>query len=103
MRRLRVPFVTLAAAAMVAIGVGSVPAHASTGKVYVFGTELEQVTTYENPSGCVKLPPTAHVLINETDAPVQIYGDPFCMTPSLSVQPGYGSHVASGSGSFSAG
>ncbi|MEU9184385.1 hypothetical protein AB0D14_07420 [Streptomyces sp. NPDC048484] len=101
MNRLRVPLVTLAALSL-AVGMGSVPAHASTGEVIVFGTEVEPVTTYENPSGCHKLPLSAHVLINKTDGPVQVYGDPLCLSPNLSVAPGHGSHVASGSGSFSA-
>ena len=42
------------------------------------------------------------MLTNHTDRPVTVYTDPFCLTPGLTVQPGYGSHVAPGSGSFSA-
>jgi hypothetical protein len=41
------------------------------------------------------------VLINQTDKNVNVYADPFCVTPGLAVAPGYGSHVALGSGSFS--
>ena len=81
------------------------PASAGTveaqGNVTVFSVELSPLTVWENPSGCHKLPFDAHVLVNQTDQPVKIYADPFCMTPDLSVQPGYGSHVAPGSGSFS--
>ncbi|GAA1973759.1 hypothetical protein [Amycolatopsis minnesotensis] len=77
-------------------------ASAATGKVIVFEVEITSLTTYDNPSGCKKLPPLAHVLVNETDSPVKIYGDPFCLSPSLTVRPGYGSHVAPASGSFSA-
>ncbi|MDT0270785.1 hypothetical protein RM844_31400 [Streptomyces sp. DSM 44915] len=60
------------------------------------------MTNYQDPTGCHKLPLDAHVLSNNTDGPVVIYGDPLCLTPGLTVQPGYGSHVAPGSGSFSA-
>ncbi|PKW18384.1 hypothetical protein [Saccharopolyspora spinosa] len=87
--------------ALSAMGAAAVPASAATGQVTVFETEAQPLTTYENPEGCYKLPLAAHVLNNQTDKPVQIYGDPFCMTPSLTVQPGRGSHVAPGSGSFS--
>lgn len=76
-------------------------ASAAEGKVIIFETEFQQLTTYTDPDGCQKLPIAAHVLVNETDSPVQIYGDPLCLTPSSTVQPGYGSHVAPGSGSFS--
>ncbi|GGL61470.1 hypothetical protein GCM10010129_01290 [Streptomyces fumigatiscleroticus] len=102
MRRLRIPLTALAAVALI-LTAGSVPAAASSGEVVVFGTEVEPVTTYQDPSGCYALPLTAHVLVNRTDGPVQIYGDPFCMSPSLAVQPGFGSHLPGGSGSFSAG
>ncbi|WP_413759948.1 hypothetical protein [Streptomyces sp. MMBL 11-3] len=100
MNRPRIPLLALAAL-LLAFGVDSVPAHASTGEVHVFGTELEPVMTYENPGGCYKLPLSAHVLVNGTDSTVQVHGDPFCLTPGLTVAPGYGSHVAAGSGSFS--
>ncbi|MFF3246233.1 hypothetical protein ACFYWY_21440 [Streptomyces sp. NPDC002870] len=85
-----------------AIGAASTPAGAATGEAIVFGTEVEPVTTYEYPSGCYKLPLTAHVLVNKTGGPVRLCADPFCMTPILTVRSGYGSHVASGSGSFCA-
>ncbi|MGW3467627.1 hypothetical protein ACWDKQ_03980 [Saccharopolyspora sp. NPDC000995] len=87
--------------ALSAMGAVAVPASAATGQVTVFETEAQPLTTYENPDGCYKLPLAAHVLNNQTDKPVRIYGDPFCMTPSLTVEPGRGSHVAPGSGSFS--
>ncbi|MFR9728447.1 hypothetical protein ACL03H_04395 [Saccharopolyspora sp. MS10] len=90
-----------AAAALVALPT-AVPGAAATGEVLVFSTEFERVTTYDSPSGCTKAPPTAHVLINNTDAPVRIYGDPVCLTPSLTVAPGYGAHIPPGTGSFSA-
>lgn len=80
----------------------SVPAHAAQGEVSVFGTEVTPLTNYANPSGCHKLPLDAHVLSNHTDRPVTIHGDPFCLTPGLTVPPGHGSHVAPGSGAFSA-
>ncbi|MEV7098789.1 hypothetical protein AB0M80_38750 [Amycolatopsis sp. NPDC051045] len=64
---------------------------------------MQKLDTWENPEGCQKLPAPAHVLVNETDAVVNIYGDPLCMTPNLSVEPGYGAHVAPETGSFSVG
>ncbi|HET9379538.1 MAG TPA: hypothetical protein VFP69_01740 [Streptomyces sp.] len=75
---------------------------AEPGDVVVFRTEVSPVSVYEDPHGCHKLPFDAHVLVNRTDRPVTVYGDPFCLTPGLVVQPGHGSHVAPGSGSFSA-
>ena len=81
---------------------GAGTASASTGRVVVFGTEVEKLSVYENPDGCKKLPATAHVLVNLTDQPVETYGDPLCLTPGLTVQPGYGTHVVPATGSFSA-
>ncbi len=75
----------------------------ATGRVVVFSTELQKIDTWEAPEGCQKLPAAAHVLINETDEVVNTYGDPLCMTPSVSVQPEYGTHVAPDTGSFSVG
>ncbi|MEU2925982.1 hypothetical protein ABZ636_13195 [Streptomyces sp. NPDC007251] len=75
---------------------------ADSGDVVVFRNEFVPLTVYQNPHGCHKLPVDAHVLTNRTDRPVTVYGDPFCLTPGLIVQPGYGAHVAPGSGSFSA-
>ncbi|KAB8161255.1 hypothetical protein FH609_027310 [Streptomyces sp. 3MP-14] len=93
---------TVTGALFLATAAFSVPAHAAEGEVTVFGTEVTPLTNYADPVGCHKLPLDAHVLTNRTDGPVTIYGDPFCLTPGLTVQPGYGSHVAPGSGSFSA-
>ncbi|WP_370942337.1 hypothetical protein AB5J62_24815 [Amycolatopsis sp. cg5] len=76
-------------------------ASASLGKVTVFELETNKLTVYRNPDGCNKLPPAAHVLVNQTSDVVRIYGAPFCLGPSLPVSPDYGSHVAAGSGSFS--
>jgi hypothetical protein len=94
--------------ALIAVGVAgllmgamAVPAQASTGQVVVFSTEITPLKTYENPEGCYSLPPLAHVLDNQTDAPVQIHPDPFCVTPGVTVLPGFGMHVPSGYGSFS--
>ncbi|MCT2585538.1 hypothetical protein [Actinophytocola gossypii] len=81
------------------------PASADTaeaqGEVTVFSTEFQELSVYENPSGCQVLPLGAHVLVNRTDQPVRIHADPFCATPSLVVPPAYGSHVPPDSGSFS--
>jgi len=76
-------------------------AESATGKVIVFSTELTELAVWEDPEDCVKLPVDAHVLVNQTDKNVVIYGDPLCLTPGLTVAPGYGSHVAPGFGSFS--
>ena len=76
---------------------------AATGRVVVFSTELQELTTWEDPEGCRKLPAAAHVLINETDEVVTTYGDPLCLTPGASVPPEHGTHVAPGTGSFSVG
>ncbi|MFF0393466.1 hypothetical protein ACFYS8_32930 [Kitasatospora sp. NPDC004615] len=82
------------------------PAPAATrsanGQVVVFSTELQPLDVYSNPSGCQQLPTAAHVLSNQTDAPVRVYGNPLCLGPSVTVQPGYGTHVPGGAGSFSA-
>lgn len=93
----------LAAAGVLFLGTTlSGTASAATGDVTVFGTEFTPLSVYENPTGCYKLPLDAHVLVNRTDQPVTVYADPFCLTPGLLVQPGYGSHLVAGSGSFSA-
>ncbi|GAA3359448.1 hypothetical protein [Saccharopolyspora gregorii] len=92
---------TAAAVLATALPAGTATA-ATSGRVLVFSTEVEPVQTYEAPSGCTKAPPTAHVLINETDGPVRVHGDPFCLSPSLVVPPGHGAHVPPGTGSFSA-
>jgi hypothetical protein len=75
---------------------------ADSNEVVVFRNEFVPLSVYQDPHGCQKLPVDAHVLTNRTDRPVTVYGDPFCLTPGLTVQPGYGAHVAPGSGSFSA-
>jgi hypothetical protein len=74
----------------------------AVGTVTVFSSEATPLTVWNNPHGCQKLPIDAHVLVNQTDVPVTIYADPFCLTPGLAVEPGHGSHVAAGSGAFSA-
>lgn len=76
-------------------------AESVTGKIVVFSSEVTELAVWEDPAGCVKLPVDAHVLVNQSDQDVMIYGDPFCLTPGLTVAPGFGSHVAPGSGSFS--
>ena len=101
--RLTTPLAALATAAAVAtVGLAAAPAQAAaTGQVVVFSTEFQPLDVFQDPSGCYKLPITSHVVDNLTDQPIKIYGDPFCLTPALTVLPGYGSHV-SGVGSFSA-
>lgn len=92
-----------ATAAIAIVGIPAPAASAATSdQVLIFSTEFEPVTKYESPSGCHRAPATAHVLVNDTAGPVRVYGDPFCLTPSLVVQPGHGTHIPPGTGSFSA-
>jgi hypothetical protein len=88
-------------AALLTLALSGGPAHAATGEVVVFQTELQPLTTFENPDGCKQLPDLAHVLNNHTDQPVVIHADPFCATPGITVKPGHGSHVTPKFGSFS--
>ncbi|WP_406409210.1 hypothetical protein OG923_10335 [Streptomyces halstedii] len=101
MHRFGAAVVLAAAGLLTAFPTGASAAPADTGEVVVFRTEVAQLTTYDSPRGCHKLPADAHVLVNRSDRPVRVYGDPFCLTPGLTVQPGYGAHVVPGSGSFS--
>jgi hypothetical protein len=94
--------------AFIALGVAGLlmatttaPAQAATGQVVVFSTELTPLKTYDNPDGCYLFPPMAHVLNNQTNAPVRIHSDPFCVSPAMLVLPGFGMHVPGGFGSFS--
>ncbi|RKS09722.1 hypothetical protein DFP74_5464 [Nocardiopsis sp. Huas11] len=88
------------AAATVLIGTG--PAQAATGEVIVFTTELEELTTYQDPASgsCMALPATAHVVINRTDADVYIHPGRTCFLPGVQVAPDHGWH-APPSGMFS--
>ncbi|MFI5560240.1 hypothetical protein ACIA2T_13265 [Amycolatopsis japonica] len=81
--------------------VPSPPAQAAAGEVVVFSTEFQRLDTYRNPEGCNKLPIAAHVLLNLSSAEVVVHSDPLCLTPGMPVNPGFGSHVTPGSGSFS--
>jgi hypothetical protein len=78
------------------------PAQAATGQVAVFSVEIVPLETYENPKGCTALPPGAHVLANLTDSVVTIYSDQLCLTPVVTVEPGYGTHVPSLGAAFRA-
>jgi hypothetical protein len=97
--RSRALLISLVAAGSM-LGLAS-PAHAASGEVAVFSNEFEPLAVYKDPSGCHSLRPGAHQLNNGTDAPVKVYADPFCLTPLLTVQPGYGTHVPPTAGSFS--
>src|SRR4051794_15082704 len=101
MRRAIAATAGVAAAVLAFVG-DAVPASAAQGQVVVFSTENAPLDKYDDPSGCTKLPDAAHVLDNLTDKPVTIYGDPQCLSPGPVVDPGYGTHVPAGSGSFSA-
>ncbi|MFF0461876.1 hypothetical protein [Streptomyces mexicanus] len=102
MRRTRIFALALGSALLAGTAFSGTAAAAGSDEVVVFRTELSPLTVYEDPHGCHKLPADAHVLTNRTDRPVTVHADPFCLTPGLVVQPGYGSHVPPGSGSFSA-
>lgn len=95
-------------AVAILVGAGAVSAQAQSGDgqangtVLVFEHEFTSTTRYEDPSGCLKLPPAAHVLTNHADTSIRVYTDPLCVTPSITVPPGHGSHLAPLSASFSA-
>ncbi|MFE5791115.1 hypothetical protein ACFQ8C_00925 [Streptomyces sp. NPDC056503] len=99
--RTRAVLMSLVAAGAV-LGLAGPAQAAASGDVVVFSTEAQPLDVYRDPAGCQRLPTVAHVLTNQTDGPVRIYGNPFCLGPSLVVQPGYGTHVPGGLGSFSA-
>ena|SRR5689334_5578216 len=73
----------------------------ATGTVLVFQFEVVETTRYVDPQGCTKLPAAGHLLANLTDTDVKLYADPFCMTFSMVVPPGYGAHIPPVTGSFS--
>ncbi|GAB3439319.1 hypothetical protein [Actinophytocola sediminis] len=106
MRHVRSILGAAAVAALLTGGAGMARAESddarATGSVLVFEHELASTTRFDDPTGCVKLPPTAHLLTNLTDADIRVYADPFCLTPSLVVPPGTGAHLAPLSASFSA-
>ncbi|MFD1146195.1 hypothetical protein [Saccharothrix hoggarensis] len=77
-------------------------AQAATGKVVVFSVEAVPLENYDNPVGCRRLPAGAHVLANLTDGDVTIFGDPLCVSPLVTVEPGYGTHVPTFGAAFRA-
>jgi hypothetical protein len=99
--RAKAILVSLVAAGSV-LGLAGAAQAAASGDVVVFSTEAQPLDIYRDPEGCRQLPTAAHVLSNLTDKPVKVYSNPFCLGPSLVVQPGYGTHVPGGAGSFSA-
>lgn len=99
MRRFTSAMLTLLSASALAAVPGV--AMAASGQVTVFESEATEVVVFNNPNGCNKLPLLAHVLVNHTDRPLVLHTDPLCITPGTTVAPGYGSHVAPVSGSFS--
>lgn len=76
------------------------PALAADGQVVIFIVDYAPVVVHENPSGCYVLPVGAHVLVNQTDAPVSFYQDPLCLGPGPQVGPDSGAHVPPFAGSF---
>ncbi|MYV71275.1 hypothetical protein GT043_36185 [Streptomyces sp. SID2131] len=99
--RVRAVLISLVAAGSM-LGTAAPALADAVGEVVVFSTEAQPLDVYRDPAGCQRLPTVAHVLTNRTDKPVKVYGNPFCLGPSLTVQPGYGTHVPGGARSFSA-
>ncbi|MFC9938451.1 hypothetical protein [Nocardiopsis alba] len=93
---------TVAALVLGGVLLGASPAHAATGEVVVFKTELEDLERYTDPAsgGCHRLPATAHVLFNMTDTEVRIHPGTTCFAPGVPVAPDRGWH-APPSGLFS--
>ncbi|MEU3020321.1 hypothetical protein ABZ635_23330 [Nocardiopsis sp. NPDC007018] len=93
---------TVAALVLGGVLMGAVPAHAATGEVVVFKTELEDLERYTDPApgSCHQLPATAHVLFNMTDSEVRIHPGTTCLTRGVLVVPDRGWH-APPSGLFS--
>ncbi|MEU3711883.1 hypothetical protein [Streptomyces catenulae] len=92
----------VAAAATLGSAVPASATEPASGEVVVFSTEAQPLDVYRDPEGCRQLPTLAHVLANRTDHPVKVYGNPFCVGPSVAVLPDHGIHVPGGAGSFSA-
>ncbi|MEV7674635.1 hypothetical protein [Streptomyces sp. NPDC088752] len=99
--RVRAVLISLVAAGSM-LGTAAPALADAVGEVVVFSTEAQPLDVYRDPAGCQRLPTVAHVLTNRTDKPVKVYGNPFRLGPSLTVQPGHGTHVPGGAGSFSA-
>lgn len=91
----------LCGAGLAAGTAASAEAEEATGSVLVFQFEMVGTTRYVDPQGCTKLPAAGHLLANLTDTDVKLYADPFCMTFSMVVPPGYGAHIPPVTGSFS--
>ncbi len=93
---------TALALALTSALVGAVPAHAATGEVVVFSTEFVDLVRYPDAASgsCTVLPPTAHVLVNLTDAEVSMHAGRGCFGPGVPVAPNRGWH-APPSGLFS--
>ncbi|MFJ9556653.1 hypothetical protein ACIRPH_22820 [Nocardiopsis sp. NPDC101807] len=93
---------TVAAALLGSVLLGASPAQAATGEVVVFTTEFEDLVRYSDPASgsCVRLPGTAHVLVNLTDADVRLHAGTRCLGPGVTVAPDRGWH-APPSGLFS--
>lgn len=97
---------TVVALALGSLLLGAAPAHAATGEVVVFTTEFEDVVRYTDPASgsCVRLPATAHVLVNLSDTDVHLHAGPWCSGPGVTVEPERGWHAPpSGLFSFSVG
>lgn len=98
---MRIPS-AVAALVLGSLFLGAAPAHAATGEVVVFTTEFEDLVRYSDPESgsCVRLPATAHVLVNLTDTDVSLHAGTRCAGPGVTVEPDRGWH-APPSGLFS--
>ncbi|QBI55521.1 hypothetical protein [Streptomonospora litoralis] len=70
-------------------------AHAATGEVVIYKSEVQPLETYRNPptGECYALPGTVHILLNQTDVEVTIHSNPNCLFPGIPVQPNHGWHA----------
>jgi hypothetical protein len=89
---------TIAVAGAVAVlpmGTANAAPVAATGTVIVFSTEFQQLDRYENPTGCISMPPLAHIVVNLTNRSLSAYALPGCAGPPVfAIRPNYGVHTA---------
>ncbi|GAA2786719.1 hypothetical protein [Crossiella cryophila] len=94
----------LTLAAVLAAGAaltGTAQATPAIGEVIVYTVDTLPVVVFDNPTGCKKIPLGAHVLINRTNRPVEIYANPMCLpVPILILEEDTGAHAPPAAGSF---
>ncbi|MCK2241566.1 MULTISPECIES: hypothetical protein [unclassified Crossiella] len=96
--------VALTLAAVFAAGAaltGTAQATPAVGEVIVYSLDTMPVAIFDNPKGCYSIPVGAHVLINRTNRPVEIYPNPACLLlPILTLKEDTGAHAPPAAGSF---